>query len=194
MGKGFVQSDTASGCGTAVKGTHGILMTAVPAHKLCVEGGDVGVSATSFRCRNTGISLFFEFVPGVEDWGDSEDYVVPVRITTAVSSTITSAYVVRVSSACDTPSNVCQVTGLSISINSTGVKTITIPATASTGNADDKCRIEIATTTGTTPLDAAFVPDQTITTPIEDAVVVRPQLVDGTLRTGLLGMGSLGNV
>lgn len=174
-GRSFQQTDTTAPCG-AIAPCSGVVVSATPAARLCVDSGGVAGSASvTFSARATRVSLMFQFAPGQEGWS-AGDYVPPLNIITANAGiTVIGGYVCRLSAACGSPVEVGHVTGLSISLGTTGVKSgLVIPGDLSIGDPTDLCYIEVLTLTAGTTQTAQIRFDQLISTPIMaplDAVV-----------------------
>lgn len=169
-GRSFQQTATAAPCGS-IAPCSGAAVAATPASRLCVEGGVAGSSSITFSARATRVSLMFQFAPGQVGWS-AGNYTPPLNIITANAGiTVIGGYVCRLSAACGGAVEVGHVTGLSISLGTTGVKSgLVIPGGLSIGDPTDLCYIEVLTLTAGTTQTAQIRFDQVISTPIMAAL------------------------
>lgn len=163
--RSFPQTQAAATLGT-IQACAASAVSTAPQARLCVEGGAAGVTPLTVSVRNQRSCVMFEGAPGQVGWS-AGPWSIPLNITTANANvTLKACYVCRRTSGGSAVGTVGSDTGLSTVISSTGVVTIPITGALSTGSASDVFYIVIEATTPGTNQSFAFLPNQTILTPI----------------------------
>ena len=185
MATNYQQEDTVAVCGT-VAVCSGKTLADTPIGRLCVEGGTAGVGTPQVQSTAGELdraAVMFEMQPANGGTWGAGDYVIRLNIVTANSNaTWIAAFVCRLNSACVNQETIGSLTGQSISLGSTGVKTMTVSGSAVTPADNDKVYIVLVVDFAADHGNVAFnfTPDQLIDTPI---VVGAPALAIPSLVT-----------
>jgi hypothetical protein len=164
------QTDTAAVDG-AIAACSGRSAGSVTDNRTATKGGTVGTSTPGITFSNTDVRcLHYETAPGELDGYAvlAGNWVYRCNVTTgAVNTILDEVWVCRVNSAGVSQSTIGSATGLAISCNPTGVKTVTITGSADTAQVGDKIYIVVVfakTLAGTASL--TIKNDQLIDTPM----------------------------
>lgn len=170
----LTQTDTVAPCGTILACTSpadGLAVT--PQARKAEDGGSAGSGELSVTINKGDIQagvMFESPAVGQTTW-QSGTYTVRINITTSVADLLlTEVHVCRVNSSCVNQATVGSTTGLSISIGSTGVKTVEVTGAQQSASGTDRIYIVlIFQQTSHANGVFGFTPDQDIDTPIEEA-------------------------
>jgi hypothetical protein len=173
MAKSFQQTANVAPCG-AIAACSGATV-GNDASADCVEGGTPGTEVDSFGASSatTGNAcVFFELDPDDGDSWDEGDYVARINVESANADiTWTETHVCRVNSSCVSQETIGSLTGQSVSLGTTGPKSMTVPGAAVTPAAGDRiyivCVFDMGGAHGNQT--AALIPDQLIDTPLTAA-------------------------
>jgi hypothetical protein len=162
----FQADDTAPVCAVGVYcsgGSLGSSGTGVPAIIECESGAAGTTTTTTVTCeKSTSSFVYLNFecpVPSGSTWA-SGTWTVSLNITAANSSiTLKAIYICRVSSACASEATIGSITGLSVSLGSTGIISENISGSSQTPNSGDKVIVVFEFASSSTMTAEAFAFD-----------------------------------
>lgn len=155
MAVDYNQTATGAGAGNIAACSTGTNIGTQSKNSLCTEGGSAGGAVTVGGSQldiGTGRAcVYMEIVPPSDTGWASGNWTVRLNVTTANSLvTWTDTYICRLNSSNVSQATIGSLTGQSISLGSTGVKTMTVSGSAQTPNAGDKVYIVIIVSVVTT--------------------------------------------
>lgn len=171
MARDFQQQDNSGTCGTIVSCSGGTVADG-PVNRAAVFGGTAGTTEATFNLKNpatTRAAVFFEITPqnGLE-W-QTGTAIIRLNVTTANANlTWRHTRICRLSSACADIVTYGSLLAHNTPLDTTGVKTVNVPCTATTPNDGDKIYIIlIFDSAGTHGNDSAgFIPNQLLNLPL----------------------------
>lgn len=182
MGMSFVQTDTAATLGE-IQACSADVLASAPKSVLCVSGGTAGVTGVTPTVRHLRSTVMFEIAPGQVEWVGGT-WTIPLNITSLnANCTLESAYICRRTSGGSAVSAVASDTSPSVSLGTTGVKTLNVTGVRTTGKYTDVAYIVLSVTTTGNIEVFTFMPNQTISTPI----ALPTRVADPTARVNQLG-------
>lgn len=168
MAVSYHQTGNAAGCGS-IAACSGATVCGSPVPRTAAFGGSSGGAlSTGGADWDAGVTRAFWFVEIIPDantnWA-AGTWTVRLNVTTAVAATLTAIYICRISSVCANLATIGSATGLSISLNATGVKTQTVSGAAQTPGAGDHVYIVFVGSSAAMNAVVGITSDQDIDSP-----------------------------
>ncbi len=202
MGRSFVQTDTAAGCGLILVGTpFTVACTGTPktwavGDRQCVEGGSAGSNEVTVTIskKGNGIGMVYQINPGRAVW-KAGTWTVPIRVSTPPPPLpggtiwyLTDVWVCRVLATCTSVATVGHWSGSkTIGMGSPITLTVEVNGAAQTPIGEDRAYI-CARFAEQVPKDTSIkiTPNQTILTPLESALTVIDHQVPRGVGRGII--------
>lgn len=172
------QTDSAGSCALGIIGTgsycSGVSSNA-SVNKLASVGGTAGSTPITSPSQNSvdNRAIIIEWVPGSGVTGSSGTWTVRLNVTTANANlNWTATHICRVSSGCVNQETIGSLTGQSISLGTTGVKSMNVTGSAVTLGSTDKVLVMIVHTNSSGVMSQTFgwTPNQVIDSPFSAGV------------------------
>jgi hypothetical protein len=164
----FTQTDTAAVCGAAAYCSGNSLNTNRSLRQATI-GGTPGTTAVSQSIDSGAINLiavFFECIVGAGVSWDAGTWTINLNVTTGTSGTMdwTGLDICRLNSSCVSQASIATASP-SVSVTTTGVKTVTVSGSAQSPSAGDKVMVLLSFSQTGPTRSFSYTPNVTIDSP-----------------------------
>jgi len=165
----FTQTDNASVCGTAAYCSGNSLDTTTLSLRQATIGGTPGTTAVPQSVTGGAtnvIDVFFECIVGAGVSWDAGTWTINLNVTTGTSGTMnwTGLDICRLNSSCVSQASIATASP-SVSVTTTGVKTVTVSGFAQSPSAGDKVMVLLSFTQTGPTRSFSYTPNVTIDSP-----------------------------